>query len=129
MKRSIYPSESAIQQAIVEWANNTKISVGGINGFKIGDFLLAIPNGGYRNKYEALKLKNEGVKAGASDLFLAIPISPWCGLWGETKSLKGKLSALQREWFGLMEIAGYRVSVFHSIDKGIQAFKDYLGMK
>lgn len=33
----------------------------------------AIPNGGYRNKSEAGKLKAEGVKAGVLDTFLPVP--------------------------------------------------------
>lgn len=126
--RSINPTESQIQCAIVEWANNTK-AFGW--GKPIGDYLFSIPNGGFRNKLEAINLSRQGVKKGVSDLFLAIP---WGyevkhGLWIECKSNKGKLSISQIEWVEKMKILDYGVAIVKSVDEGIQAIKDYLGMK
>jgi hypothetical protein len=58
----------------------------------LDEYLIHIPNGGYRHPLEALKLKKMGVKAGVSDLFLAYPNPNYHGLWIELKSEKGKIS-------------------------------------
>lgn len=42
-----------------------------------------IPNGGSRNKTEAVKLKQMGVKTGVSDLCLPYPKGIYCGLYIE----------------------------------------------
>jgi len=144
--RSIEPTESQIQCAIVEWANNTNIN--NLYG-KIGDYLFAIPNGGKRSITEAVRLKMEGVKAGVSDLFLAwvvkdkdydlktvdgyvhiINKSFRCGIFIEVKKLGGKISESQKKWISLTKFVGhYDVVVVYSVDQGIQAIKDYLGMR
>lgn len=49
-----------------------------------------IPNGGSRNKAEAVKLKQMGVKAGVSDLCLPYPKGIYCGLYIEMKFGDGK---------------------------------------
>ncbi len=132
--RKIEPTEHQIQCAIVEWSNNF-----GLMGNKVGDYLLAIPNGGNRSITEAVRLKKEGVKKGVSDLLLAYPvyrISKYGeeeidagGLWLEVKSKKGKLSKSQEDWIVLMIAQGYEARVVYSVDEGIQAIKDYLGMR
>lgn len=133
--RKIEPSESAIQCAIVEWANATRMPEWGNK--KIGDFLFAIPNGGNRSITEAVRLKKEGVKKGVSDLFMAFPVKErrdridvnFHGLWIEVKSRKGIISKEQAYWLALMEELKYEQYVVKSVDEGIQAIKDYLGMK
>ena len=47
--------------------------------------LFAIPNGGHRNKQVALKLKEEGVRAGVLDLFFPEARGGYFGLWIEMK--------------------------------------------
>lgn len=131
MIRRVEPTEHQIQAAIVEWAN-----VNNYEGVIIGGYLLAIPNGGYRHIAEAKKLKKEGVKAGVSDLFLAIPKFngvenpkfPY-GLWIEVKALKGKISENQKLWNAKMNCIGYATKIVRTVDEGIQAIKDYLGMR
>ena len=133
MIRRVNPTEHQIQSAIVKWASTATCE--GINGIKIGNFLIAIPNGGYRNKFEAKRLKEEGVKAGVSDLFLALPAISTTyslsrfGLWIEVKATKGKLSDAQHGWISLMKTANYEAVCVHSVDDGIKAIKDYLGMR
>lgn len=134
--RQIKPTEHKIQCAIVEWANKAHTK----NGLSIiGEFLIAYPNGGSRKKIklksgkffslEGKRLKKEGVKAGVSDLFLAIPSNDFGGLWMEVKTHKGKVSKHQQSWIDLMRFAGYCAGVVRSVDDGIQAIKDYLGMR
>src|ERR1700692_402445 len=142
MKRSIYPSESAIQYAIVEWSHTVKVS-----SYRLSDFLIKISNEGKRGWFTGKKMKKEGLKKGVSDLFLALPIKVKTtfhidnsediicesihkpGLWMEIKSKKGKPSVYQMEWLALMEIQGYSAGLIFSVDEGILAIKNYLGMK
>ena len=132
--RRIDPTEHQIQAAIVEWAYKTKM-VNKYNPERIiylKDHLIAIPNGGKRSITEAIRLKKEGVKPGVSDLFLACPSfngKNKNGLWIEVKSKRGKVSRMQYEWSELMQGCHYAVSFIYSVDEGIQAIKDYLGME
>lgn len=136
--RCIDPTESQIQCAIVEWANNTLTN----EGYRIGDFLIKIPNEGKRSFYIGNKIKKEGLKKGVSDLFLAIPSLIFkvsdgtsCdkeylgGLWLEVKTKRGKLSVDQKKWQERMIKAGYEAVVVRSVDEGIKEIKDYLGIK
>jgi len=125
MIRKIGPTEHQIQCAIVEWANNTNFG-----SEKIGDYLIAIPNGGNRSITEAVRLKKEGVKSGVSDIFLAISVMKdyrvYGGLWIEVKTKKGKLSPAQKNWMEKMNRNDYKADVVRSLDEGIQAIKNYL---
>ena len=59
--------------------------------------IFAIPNGGSRDAREGAKLKQEGVLAGVSDLFIAEPIGQYAGLFLEMKRIKqGQLNQKQR---------------------------------
>lgn len=137
--RKIDPSEHQIQCAIVEWANSIRCS--GAFGQYLGNFLIAIPNGGKRTITEAIRFKKEGVKKGVSDLFLAIPtvdikiFSPSgithanSGLWIEVKTKIGKVSKEQIAWGDNMKLMGYQFEIVRSVDEGIQIIKNYLGMR
>ena len=91
--------EDMEQFALMQWARITRH-----NGGVIADWLIAIPNGGKRNAGEAARMKKQGVKAGVSDLFLALPAKRFHGLWIEMKapetntSPAGKLTQAQLVW-------------------------------
>lgn len=125
MIRCVEPTEHQIQTAIVEWANTFYL----ICPFKVSHHLIAIPNGGYRNKSEAIRLKKEGVKSGVSDLFLAYPSRGFHGLWIEVKKISGKLSNDQKNWLDMVNACNYKGVVIYGVSQGIHAIKDYLGMK
>ena len=62
----------------------------------------AIPNGGYRAKLIAVKLKREGVRAGVPDVYV-----PAWKLWIEFKPEKGgKVTPVQKEWKEYLEGIG-----------------------
>lgn len=88
------PTEHEEQRAFVSWFRRS------------GDVLIfAIPNGGFRGKAQAIKLKAEGVSAGVPDLFI-----PAWGLWIEMKRREGgSLSAEQKDWIAYLEACGYSV--------------------
>ena len=57
---------------------------------------LRIEVGGQRTKKTQGILKAEGVKAGTSDIFVAVPRGAFGGLWLEVKADKGRLSDNQK---------------------------------
>jgi hypothetical protein len=57
-------AEARIQAAIVEWV---RIAAAGV-------LIFAVPNGGFRSKAEAARLKWTGVLAGIPDLVIIAPI-------------------------------------------------------
>lgn len=113
-------NEESEQITLIAWARLQPI---------LKDFLFAVPNGGYRNKREAAKLKRMGVKAGVSDMFLAYPVFPYHGLWVEFKRGKpsyGVLTKLQKAWLDRMKAVGYATAVAYGFDDGMRVLLDYL---
>lgn len=115
--------EHAEQVALIGWARCQRI-----NGRPITDFLAAIPNGGARHPAVAAKLKAEGVKSGVSDLFLAYPVAPYCGMWLELKARGGRLTDAQREWIETMRSVGYFAICCVGFDEARVAIERYLGL-
>ena len=83
--------ESQNQQALFRWAELSLSKYPGL------EMLYAIPNGGYRNKITAARLKREGVKAGVLDINLDVAGHGYHGLRIEMKSKKGYLTKAQGE--------------------------------
>lgn len=89
--------------------------------------LFAIPNAGQgRSEISGSRLKEEGVRAGVSDLFLAAPVGRWHGLFYEVKSSIGKLSVPQSTFLYAMEMEGYRAECGYSGEEAIEFIKSYL---
>jgi len=115
------------QKALMQWAR-----VARLRGVLVSDFLVAIPNGGNRNPKEAARLKAQGVKAGVSDLLLALPANGFCGLWIELKapatptSKAGKPTALQLEWLDRMAQVGYAAQLCYGWQAAKQTIQEYL---
>jgi hypothetical protein len=85
--------------------------------------IFAIPNGGYRSKAAAAKLKVEGVSAGVPDLFI-----PALKLWIEMKRVKGgRLSPDQKDWIEYLQSNGYICFVCNGADDAKLKIKQYLG--
>lgn len=91
------PSEHEEQVAFVQWFRRKYSPVR----------IFAIPNGGYRSRSTAARLKSEGVMRGVPDLFI-----PEWNLWIEMKRVKGgRLSPEQRDWKHYLEQCGNTVHV------------------
>lgn len=84
------------------------------------------PNGGSRNKSEAVKLKQMGVKAGVSDLFLPYPKGAYCGLYIEMKYGNNRLTENQKDFIKDMTEAGYYTAVCYTAEAAISMIKKYL---
>lgn len=124
--------EDAHQVAVMSWARTTRI-VCNIPNQTVSDFLIANANGGKRNKREAARLKAGGVKAGVSDLLLAMPRGKYSGLWVEMKrpiakgKTKPKATDKQVEWLDKMRAVGYSAHVCYGSDEAIRTISNYLG--
>lgn len=74
--------------------------------------IFSIPNGGSRNKSEAMRLKNEGLSAGVPDLFV-----PSLRLFIEMKTVDGGVvSAPQKDWIKYLKSLGYAAEVCNGLD-------------
>lgn len=88
--------------------------------------LFAIPNGGSRNKLEAINLKRQGVKPGVSDVILLIPKGGFASLCMEFKTKTGKQSAEQKEFQKQAENCGNKYVIVRSVKEAIEEMKKYL---
>ncbi len=88
-----------------------------------------IPNGGSRNKMEAVKLKQMGVKAGVSDLCLPYPKGVYCGLYIEMKYGNNRQQDTQKEFLADMADAGHFVATCYSSEEAINVIEEYLALK
>lgn len=96
------PSEDHEQMLFVQWFRRTYQDVR----------IFAIPNGGYRSKVTAARLKVTGVVPGVPDLFV-----PELKLWIEMKRQKGgRLTESQKDWINYLEKSGYSVMVCYGFD-------------
>lgn len=88
--------------------------------------MFAIPNGGYRNKVTAARMKAEGVKAGVPDICLPVARNGYHGLWIEMKSAEGRMKKHQRAFCQRLADHGYRVVVCWSWDAARREIESYL---
>lgn len=116
-----HQAELEEQAALIGWADKTVI-----NGIKIGDYLLHIPNEGKRGPKAARDAKRLGVRTGVPDLFLALPRGGYAGLWIEMKAKGGKLSILQEVWLKKMSSVGYKAEVCFGYDHAVHGIVSYL---
>lgn len=91
--------------------------------------LFAIPNGGQRNIITAKRMKDEGVRAGIPDLFLAVPRGKFHGLFVEMKKPQGGVvSDSQKACMQRLSENGYCVTVCHGFMDAQEAVKAYLAL-
>jgi hypothetical protein len=74
-------SEHDEQSTLIQWAKFTEHELPELK------LLHAIPNGGWRHKATAARLKREGLKPGIPDLCLPVPRGQWHGCYIEMKSI------------------------------------------
>lgn len=120
-KKSISPSESQIQGCVIKWWDASHRSY----GIK-KNMLLAIPNGGLRDPKIGAQMKREGLRKGASDLFLAVRRDGYAGLFIEMKKPGGVLSEEQKEFLADVAIQGYACRVCFTYDEAVKEIGEYL---
>lgn len=85
-----------------------------------------IPNGGSRNKAEAVKLKNMGVKSGVADLHLPYAKGVYIGLYIEMKYGTGRHQDSQIEFLHDMAKNGHYVATCYTAGDAITVLEEYL---
>lgn len=111
-------SEDKIQQDIVEWFNNNYC----LRHHNPQCLIFSVPNGGTRNKLEAIKLKLTGMKAGVSDLIVILPNKI---LFVELKTLKGTQSDKQKDFERAVVDLGFDYLLIRSLHEFKQKIKEY----
>lgn len=114
--------EDLEQATLIQWCNLQSCKYSELK------MIFAIPNGGYRNKGEARKLKATGTKSGVPDLFLAVPRNGKSGLFLEMKVGRNKCTDNQKKWIRALMEQGYEVKVCYSCEEAIQVIKKYLNI-
>jgi hypothetical protein len=115
-------SEDTEQIAVVYWAIYNTAQYPELK------WLHHVPNGGRRNKQEAVKLKQMGVKAGVSDLCLPYPKGKYCGLYIEMKYGQGRHQESQKEFLKDMAEAGHYVATCYTAEDAIQVLTEYCSL-
>lgn len=89
--------------------------------------ILHIPNGEYRTKATAGRLKAMGVRAGILDFLLPIARHGYHSLWIETKITPNKPTAAQLEWIRRLQMEGHRCRViWDSFDEVMAELEWYI---
>lgn len=114
--------EHGEQVAFINWCN--------LHSSEVPELaeVYAIPNGGYRHKYTAARLKAEGVKAGLPDLSLDIPSRGYHGWRCEMKVAGGHIEPEQARWHLILGRRGYRVDICWSWQEAAHAVCFYLAV-
>lgn len=87
-----------------------------------------IPNGGSRNKAEAVKLKQMGVRAGVPDLCLPVPKGIYAGLYIELKYGDGRIEKSQREFLKEAVKYGHFCVVCYGAEEAIHILQEYVNL-
>lgn len=85
--------------------------------------------GGSRNKAEAVKLKQIGVKAGIPDLCLPVPMGMYSGLYIEMKYDAGRLEDSQKKMLKALAAAGHYCTVCYGAEEAIRVLQEYINLK
>ena len=91
-------------------------------------WLAAVPNGGWRKKAVAAKLKAEGVRSGVHDYLWLYRTSDYAGLTIELKSLTGDASKDQRAFGDFAEANGFKVVYARGWIAAWKAVCEYAGI-
>ena len=102
-------NEDNLQSQIVRWFNNTHCLKTNPNRCCI----FSVPNGGFRNALEAMKLKATGLLAGVSDLIVLLPNQ--C-LFIELKQEKGMQSPEQKDFENRVKNLGFDYYLIRSLE-------------
>lgn len=113
-------SEDTEQETVIQWARMMS------GRWPELALLHHIPNGGSRNKKEAVKLKRMGVLAGVADLHLPVSRSGYHGLYIEMKFDDGKLQRSQKNFLIAAAAERYYCTVCYSAADAIEILDKYM---
>ena len=116
-------SEDDEQEVVIRWAQLSS------KAWPVLELLHHIPNGGSRDKKEALKLKRMGVLPGVPDLHLPAARAGYNGLYIEMKYADGRLSHDQKIF--LIRAAHFNnfCAVCYTAGDAIKLLENYINYK
>ena len=88
----------------------------------------SVPNGGYRNKAEAARLKAEGANAGVSDLILQLPAGKWSSLNIEMKAGSSQREE-QKVYQTCVQASGGRYELCRSYEQFVDLVTEYISKR
>ena len=103
-------SENIIQSEIFKWYHNNFCTT----NCKPQHIIFSVPNGGTRNKLEAITMKATGLVSGISDL---IVVKPDEVVFVEVKNEIGIQSENQKNFQKKIEAMGYRYLLIRSLNE------------
>lgn len=116
-------SEDTEQINVILWANRN------ISHYPELTDLYHVPNGGTRNKAEAVKLKQMGVKPGVSDLHLPYPRGKYNSLYIEMKYGNNTATYEQTKFLQRMNMAGNLAVICYGAYAAIEVLEKYLTLE
>lgn len=93
---------------------------------KLAKYLVHIPNGGKRNKLEAIRFKKMGVQSGPGDFVFFKPNKYYFILMVEMKAGKGKQSEAQKEYQQMITDSGGLYVVCDNIPLFMNTLNEYI---
>lgn len=112
-------SEDTEQIRVINWCEINK------DRYPELKWIYHVGNGGSRNKLEAKKFKQMGVKAGVSDLCIPYPKGIYTGLYIELKYGNNTASDKQREFLRDMAAVGHATAICYGAEAAIQFIRRY----
>lgn len=113
-------SEDSIHKTLIEWIKlHPQLRA-------FSKFIMHFPNEGQRTHSFGNLMKSFGMRAGVSDLFIALPRGQYHGAWIELKSRKGRLSELQIEFLNDMDSQNYYATVCYSLEEAMMVITNYI---
>ena len=117
----VIPTEDEEQEALFRWADAQSETKPWLKG------MFAIPNGGYRAKATAARMKRTGTRAGVPDIFLPVSNGRENGLFIEMKRRRGgTVSSSQKVRMKMLTAEGYRCVVAKGCQEAIDAIMRYM---
>lgn len=100
-------TEEAEQITLIQWADTLAPQHPELA------MLFHVPNGGYRARRTAGRMKAAGQRKGVPDLWLPIPRRGYHGLVIELKAAKGRPTPEQSDWLARLNAEGYKATIQH----------------
>jgi len=117
-RKSIHPTESAIQASYLVWLN--------LQYPEVADVTAAFVNGGARDPRYGARLKREGLKNGFPDIGIFYPCGPYHGMFIEFKSLNGTMRIDQLSIMEKLICHMYKFVVCRSLEEAINETQNYI---
>ncbi len=120
-QKRCYASEAEEQAAVIVWWRYASRKYGVPECA-----LMHIANEGTSSAARGRLQKKQGLRAGAADLFLAVPRGGRCGLWIEMKRVDGRARPEQTAFLERMRNLGYDGVVCHGAGQAVDHIHAYM---